>query len=275
MTIDELTAEVKALEYRLLEVWNWEVLGQIGWNMNLAQLDHMPGETYIADAIRDLELEAETHLVKCYTLAIEDVEHTLKILPQGPNCTALLERLQDSLRQVAKSSYHLYLDSIANSRDLEASDDTGSLSNEEISRLTDEYHHLRRDGWGCIEDSLGNYLSRVADFIGTMTSSERNKLTSGRTQPKWIGTASELAFLLTELVDAGYLVPPPIGKKSGKDGNRAAIADAVLNAFDVRKDNGEGDPVTPTYFRSLMRPDSPDRGTFPKLFTIRPRTASK
>lgn len=130
--------------------------------------------------------------------------------------------------------------------------------------IIEPFQVVYRQLWADVRQDINSWSTGTAPVSGSI-----------RTRSVWRGSASELAFLLTELVEAGYLVPPPIGKKTGKDGNRAAIAGAILNAFDIRKDNGEGDPVSPDYFRSLLRPDSPDRGTFAKLFTIRARNAVK
>lgn len=86
-------------------------------------------------------------------------------------------------------------------------------------------------------------------------------------RPQWMGNASELAYLLTELIEGDHILPPARGRKVGKEGNRAAVADAIYNALDIR-DPATDEPVTREYFKSLLRPNSPDRGTFKELFKI-------
>lgn len=86
-------------------------------------------------------------------------------------------------------------------------------------------------------------------------------------RPQWMGSASELAYLLTELIEGNHLTPPPNGRKVGKEGNRAAVADALYDAIEIR-DPATNEIVTREYFKSLLRPNSPDRGTFRKLFKI-------
>jgi hypothetical protein len=88
----------------------------------------------------------------------------------------------------------------------------------------------------------------------------------------WNDTAALLAYLLTELIEADYITPPPNGRRTGRQGNRAAVADLVYQMMDIR-DRDTGKPVTPEYFRSLMRPSSPDRDSRADLFKIRSRTA--
>lgn len=86
----------------------------------------------------------------------------------------------------------------------------------------------------------------------------------------WNDTAALLAFLLTELIEADYIIPPPNGRRVGRDGNRAAVADMAYRIFDIR-DRATGNSVTREYFRSLMRPSSPDRDSRGDLIKIRSR----
>ena len=44
----------------------------------------------------------------------------------------------------------------------------------------------------------------------------------------------------------------------------------MYDAFDIR-DPATGEPVTRDYFKSLLRKNSPDRGTYRNLFKITPR----
>ncbi len=88
----------------------------------------------------------------------------------------------------------------------------------------------------------------------------------------WNDNASLLAYLLTELIEADYIIPPPNGRRIGRNGNRAAVADMVYQLMDIR-DRDTGRPVSREFFRSLLRPKSPDRNSFPDLFRIRPRVS--
>jgi hypothetical protein len=88
----------------------------------------------------------------------------------------------------------------------------------------------------------------------------------------WNDNASLLAYLLTELIEADYIIPPPNGRRIGRNGNRAAVADMVYQLMDIR-DRDTGRPVSREFFRSLLRPKSPDRNSFPDLFRIRSRVS--
>ena len=88
----------------------------------------------------------------------------------------------------------------------------------------------------------------------------------------WNDNASLLAYLLTELIEADYIIPPPNGRRTGRQGNRAAVADLVYQLMDIR-DRDTGRPVSREFFRSLLRPKSPDRNSSPDLFRIRPRVS--
>jgi len=88
----------------------------------------------------------------------------------------------------------------------------------------------------------------------------------------WNDNASLLAYLLTELIEADYIIPPPNGRRTGRQGNRAAVADVVYQLMDIR-DRDTGRPVSREFFRSLLRPNSPDRNSYPDLFKIRSRVS--
>lgn len=84
---------------------------------------------------------------------------------------------------------------------------------------------------------------------------------------RWKGSGSLLAYLLTELIEAEYLVPPNERPRARGGGSRAAVGKAVYEIFDIR---GEDDqPVSLSHFVSLMRPNSPDRTPRSDLFRIR------
>lgn len=111
-------------------------------------------------------------------------------------------------------------------------------------------------------------LREIGDRWSEGSSTDGSKVKGSR--PQWMGNASELAYLLTELIEGDHILPPARGRKVGKEGNRAAVADAIYDALDIR-DPATDEPVTREYFKSLLRPNSPDRGTFKDLFKITSR----
>ncbi len=113
-------------------------------------------------------------------------------------------------------------------------------------------------------------LDRLQEILGVATT-PTNGTTATQRVP-WNDTAALLAYLLTELIEAEYITPPPNGRRTGRDGNRAAVADLAYQLLDIR-DRSTNERVTREYFRSLMRPSSPDRDSRPDLFRIRPRVA--
>lgn len=68
---------------------------------------------------------------------------------------------------------------------------------------------------------------------------------------KWIATSSELAFIISELVDKGYIDAP---KKQGNDINYYTLADQILNSF-----SGQNLGKRETLARN-MNPDDEEKG---------------
>lgn len=276
MNDEQLTVEVKALEQRLTELWGWGDLMRIGWNMNILSLDRETGNRYQVAAVHEMDTELERLLAVSYGSAIAEIDRVLPTLQQGPVLTALLERLQRRLRSIGEHSFSCYLEREFDLEPGHFDDATGTRPQAEVERDFELHQKFTREGWQCVESSLSEYISRVADHIAAATVGGDIAVDMDTTQkgvrPRWTGTASELAFLLTELVEADHLVPPSRGRKVGKEGNRAAVADALYDALDIR-DPATDEPVTREYFKSLLRPNSPDRGIFKELFKItrRPR----
>lgn len=270
MSNEEISERLHGLEHDLLELWEWFPLYRLGRSINSCSLDED------RNTLRELRHSMNIALLNSYTKALELIDSTLAEIERGPVTCVLIEQLRDRVLWWTGDGSFAELFTHA-SFDLGHENPDWQLSvGDEV--ITDPTAGDYKGNWSAVAQDLAFYGSKIADHLqGYLVPAASDKgntaLPSVRTRPKWNGNASELAFLLTELVESGHLVPPPIGKKTGKEGNRAAIATAFLTAFDIRKDNG--DPVSPDYFKSLMKPDSPDRGTFTKLFTIRPRTESK
>lgn len=122
------------------------------------------------------------------------------------------------------------------------------------------------------KDGKNRLLERLGAIAASLPSETPSTVARTLQPIQWNDTAALLAYLLTELVEAEYITPPPNGRKTGKEGNRAAVADLAYQLLDIR-DRSTNEPVTREYFRSLMRPSSPDRDSRPDLFKIRSRTA--
>jgi len=116
---------------------------------------------------------------------------------------------------------------------------------------------------------MGTRLREIGECWFEGSSTNVSNIAKG-SRPQWNGSASELAYLLTELIEGNYIVPPARGRMVGMEGNRGAVADAVYAAIDIR-DPGSGEPVTRAYFKSLLKPKSPDRGVYLNLFKVYPR----
>lgn len=112
----------------------------------------------------------------------------------------------------------------------------------------------------------------VEGITANLTLGTSNATAQQEHRVPWNDTAALLAYLLTELIEAEYITPPPNGRRTGKEGNRAAVADLAYQLFDIR-DRSTNERVTREYFRSLLRPNSPDRDSRADLFKIRPRVA--
>jgi hypothetical protein len=240
MTNDELTAEVNALTHRLIELWGWEELGRIGWNLNIA-LDAMePGNSEVEQAIKDLTLDVESHLAKCYSRAIEDIGQTLTGLPPGPVLTALLDRLQKRLRLIGENSFGIYLGDVWQPEEYHFDNAAGTRPQAQIEQAYKEHQMFTRDAWACVEKDLGDYLRRVADYIATATG-KPTQIASKDERIVWNGSGAELAYLFQSLHAKDWINLPT---HNGSP-NFTAMARILYSVFDIR----DGDePVKLTSF---------------------------
>lgn len=269
MTHTELTTAVKNLQQYLLDVWELDEVFRIAHSMNLVERNSKDDRDYHETQYRELAEKLEHHLFTRYQQAIQETNRVLETVLSVEGGDILVERLKTSIAGSVNSAEGepKWLQLAMGPLDMYANASMDSLPDTDAIQWG-------LNLWSMVRGDMSFYIGKVVSEIDRRLQTDPNDTAMRHAvRINWKGSASELAFLLTELVEAGYLVPPPIGKKTGKDGNRAAIADAILNAFDIRKKNV--DPVSPAYFRSLMRPDSPDRGEFPQQFRIRPRSASK
>jgi hypothetical protein len=264
MTDQQLTAEVAKLEHYLFDVWRWVELFGIAEEQQGLNLSLEPYEPGYREDERAILQRLNTLLSACYNDAVAEVDNALSNIPEGDIRDVLLNGLLDRLRdlqrpgacwkQWTEREAHRY----AEQRDA-------------------EWHEALptpADAWADIEGYVHQYVSALVAHIEGRIAEVQQDAPQAINRPKWSGSASELAYLLTELIEADHLVPPPRGRKRGREGNRAAIAEAMYRAFDIR-DKDTNEPVTLNYFKSLMRPDSPDRGTHRHLFAISHRSGAK
>jgi hypothetical protein len=272
MTNEELTAEVAQLEQYLLNVWRWDDLSHIAhkrrrlkqWGTPLVWADpkRLPAEQrqqhrqgLASLTSDDVTTELNKLLTDCLTDAIAEVDRVLPTLPPGPVRAAQVDGILKKLRNLQQpGGFAKYW---AQRRPVKTSSPTAGAA-----------------AWAGIEGDVHRYVAQLVADIERRSAEVEQAGPLPLDRPRWTGTADELAYLLTELVEAEHLVPPAIGRKKGKDGNRAAIAEAIYRAFDIR-DRDTDKPVTLDYFKSLLRPSSPDRGAHTNLFRIRARTAAK
>jgi hypothetical protein len=237
MTNDELTAEVKALEHRLTELWGWDELGRIGWNLNLARMDMEPGNDEIAEAIKGLELECETHLANCYSRALHELELTLKALPSGPVLNALLERLQGSLRLMAEHSFRNYLEHVPQPEEHHFNNAIGTRPQAQIEQAYEQHRLFTRDAWACIEKDLGDYLGRVTAYIATATGNEQTPSPTVPNRIPWTCSTAVYVHIVKELFHKGYIATPDMNGKEG-EANITELFRRLSQAFIVTGKNG-------------------------------------
>jgi hypothetical protein len=263
MTNEELTAEVAQLEHFLFDVWRWDDLYAIAQDRQGLALSLEPYEPGYRTEANAIAAQLNALLSDRLAAAIAEADNVLSTLPAGPVRAALVAGLLDRQRglqqpracwrQWTEQDPHRYAEQ------QEAEEHEGVPT--------------PADAWAGIEGDVHRYVAQLVAHIEGHNA-EVEQAGPQLDRARWTGTASELAYLLTELVEAEHLVPPARGRKKGKDGNRAAIAEAIYRAFDIR-DRDTGEPVTLDYFKSLLRPNSPDRGAHTELFKIRSRTAAK
>lgn len=249
MNNEQLTAEVKALEQRLTELWAWGDLGRIGWNMSILSLVRETGDREQVDAAHGLDTELETQLATSYGRAIAEIDRGLPKLPPGPVLTVLLERLQRRLRSMGEHSFAYYLEREFQPNECHFNNETGTLSEGEVQRRTDEHARMKREAWQCVESSLSEYLGKVADHISAATAGTMPGGTTPLDRIRWNDTAALMGHLFHELEAAGYITPP---QRAGQR-NWSAVARTLHAAFDIRKEGG--DPVTLAALTQALKPE--------------------
>lgn len=252
MNDEQLTAEVKALEQRLTELWGWGDLGRIGWNMNILFLDRETGNRDQVDAGHEMDTELETLLATSYGSAIAEIDRVLPTLPQGPVLTALLERLQRRLRSIGEHSFSCYLE-----REPQYSEDhfdDGKLSESEVYSRTEAHQELTRAAWQCVEGSLSEYIGRVADHVAAATAGPVPGGTPTLNRIRWIGPSTAVyVHIVKELLAKGYIELPGMNGKDG-DGNITELFLRLSQAFIVEGKKGNELPADELQRRYDGRP---------------------
>lgn len=265
MTNDERNTLVAALRTGLLDVWRWDDIFHLAAELHSLDLTLPPEDPGYGTHYVALTDKLNALLAECLADAVAQVDDVLDKLPPGAVRNAQVAGLMDMLKRVlqphgcwkqwhARGGYLRFFDP-------EEMERTDTLPND-------------ADIWQSVEGDVQIYIAQLVKHIEDGSDEVEQSGQLPKNRPRWNGNASELAYLLTELVEADHLIPPPRGTKSGQQGNRAAIAEAVYRAIDIR-DSDTGAPVSLEYFKSLMRQSSPDRGTHRDLFKIFPRTGSK
>lgn len=237
MNDEQLTAEVKALEQRLTELWGWGGLMRIGWNMNMLWLDHETG------GMHELDTELETLLATSYGSAIAEIDRVLPTLQQGPVLTALLERLQRRLRSIGERSFSCYLEREFDLVEGHFDNATGTRPQAEVERDFELHQKLTREGWQCVERSLSEYLGKVSDHITAAIAGTTPVSTPPLDRIRWTCTTQAYIHIVKELVGKGYIELPGMNAKDG-DGNVTEFLRRLSQAFVVtgRKNGKELSP---------------------------------
>lgn len=240
MNNEQLTAEVKALEQRLTELWGWGDLGRLGWNMNILFLDRETGNRDQVDAGHGMDTELEALLATSYGSAIEEIDRVLPTLTQGPVLTALLERLQSRLRSIGEHSFSFYLEREFQPSEHHFDNETGTRPQAEVEQQFELHQQLTREGWTWVENSLSEYLGRVADHIaqhieGRSAEVEQGIPAHNIERIQWKGSAAKLAFLFQSLHLKGW-ADLPLHKGQP---NYTALARTLHQVFDIRTPDGK------------------------------------
>jgi hypothetical protein len=234
MNDEQLTAEVKALEQRLTDVWGWGDLGRIGWNMNILFLDRDTGNRDQVDAGHEMDTELETLLATSYGSAIAEIDRVLPTLPQGPVLTALLERLQRRLRSIGEHSFSYYLEREFQPGPEHFDNQTGDRPQAEVEREFETHQQLMRAAWQCVEGSLSEYIGRVADHVAAATAGGDIATAGSHERIEWKGSAAKLAYLFQSLHAKGWIDLP---SHNGQP-NWTALARVLHSTFDIHTPDG-------------------------------------
>ena len=284
MDQQEINRTVEGLHHYVIDVWDWYALQGIVKEYVGTVIDIDQGHQGELAAKRRITAKARVHLAAKYAEAIAEVDRVTDLLRQEPDTigTALLQRVRTDLNRLGLATVceeqwaaHQPFEPVVWDQEDPTEEELKAYENRGPEPVWEEEFPGHPRPWVFIASELAPFACNVAERIDERMRNEvepDSAVPVKGPRPRWDGSASELAYLLTELVEADHLIPPPNGRRTGKNGNRAAIAQAIYTAFDIR-DKDTGEPVTMEYFKSLMRPKSPDRGTFIKLFLIRRRTA--
>lgn len=237
MNDEQLTAEVKALELYLTDVWRWNDLARVGWNMNVLFLCREPGDRDQLEAEQGLDTELETLLVTSYGRAIAEIDRVLPTLPQGPVLTALLERLQSRVRAIGGHSFSYYIEREPQVNEGHFENETGTRPQAEVEQAFELHQQFTRDAWQCVESSLSEYLGRVADHIAAAsarTMSEAPPTSQPLNRLKWECSQEVYVHLVRELMQRGYITLPGMNGKLG-EGNVTEVFRRLSQAFILSK----------------------------------------
>lgn len=257
MDNEQLTAKVKDLEHFLSEVWDWEDLHHIGWEINDLWNFRDQGDPDHLQIERDLNTKLELHLSTRYGLAVGEMDQVLPQLPRGEVLDALLERLRRRMQDLGDpdNSFRHFLDRVQQPDVGAFENETGTRPQAETERDYKEHVDRTRNAWACVSGDLSEYLGRVAyrvvqhRFGKVNTYSQEASEVTSQDRIIWNDTAGRLALLFETLRDRKYITLPQYG---GAD-NYAAMGRMLHAVFDVRK---KDEPVGAKTLEQAMKPSA-------------------
>jgi hypothetical protein len=286
MDTEKLANTIHDLNSFLIDVWDWDGLHEFVKHYTDIVCEPHVIHVLQLDVDRKLNARLGVHLAAKYEQAITEIDRVTEIIKDATPFVkdALLEKVLVDISRLHKPE-----ECVKQWRDhipFHPSDLEYEPTDEELEKHMNgsnepefdwyDFYPDHPEPWAYIANDLGYYINRVVQCIQQHMLPESPiiegvQVISKTARPKWEGSAAELAYLLTELIEADYIIPPPNGRKTGKKGNRAAVAAAIYDGIDIC-DKTTGKLVTREYFKSLLRGKSPDRGVYRDLFKVNPRS---
>jgi hypothetical protein len=250
MNKDHTIAEITRLHHFLIDVWDWNTLHDIGYDLLTAHLVREPGDDVHRDWNRQADAQLTEHLASRYATAAAEIDRTIPLLPPSELLDALLEQLHAHLVKLSniEVSFREWYDRNTHpDTDHFERDPAGRFIRSEAETREAERQHFtrQREAWRCVSDELAFYISKLAAKIDRVRTADHSLTTPSsapRQRIQWTPSTAAYVHLVKELLTKGYIHLPAQNGKDG-EGNVTELFRRLAQAFHVTGRNDQ--EVTP------------------------------